>query len=284
MIDSTSKEKFLTSKLFLTSNNYIAILDKECYTIKGMIEKDNINEKIKQQKNYLIELKTELNNLKFNSNNRSLEICKRKIGENINTLIDDLNDLNEEEIKEMKKTIKKEIEDLKEISNENSNSLYGTKVNLKGEKEIIFGENVSKELELNKIMLDYATCRELVMKRIKLRVDREKMKNETEIEKFRLNSLLNYINTFENRALGDKDNKIIDNILRAKLMLKLCSINYELVKDFFKVLRERYKRNEISKKEYEYCNNYSLTTEIIQLKFDPNDIIYLFFLNLVRRG
>jgi hypothetical protein len=45
MIDSTSKEKFLTSKLFLTSNNYIAILDKECYTIKGIIEKDNINEK-----------------------------------------------------------------------------------------------------------------------------------------------------------------------------------------------------------------------------------------------
>ena len=80
----------------------------------------------------------ELDNLKFNSNNRSLEICKRKIGEKINTLIDDLNDLNEEEIKEMKKAIKKEIEDLKEISNENSNSLYGTKVNLKGEKEIIF--------------------------------------------------------------------------------------------------------------------------------------------------
>ena len=37
MIDSTSKKKFLTSKLFLASNNYIAILDKECYTIKGMI-------------------------------------------------------------------------------------------------------------------------------------------------------------------------------------------------------------------------------------------------------
>ena len=60
-------------------------------------------------------------------------------------------------------------------------------------------------------------------------------------------------------------------------MLKLCSINYELVKDFFKVLRERYKRNEISKNEYEYCNKYSLTTEIIQPKFVPNDIIYLFF-------
>ena len=52
------------------------------------------------------------------------------------------------------------------------------------------------------------------MKRIKLRDDREKMKYETEIEKFGLNSLLNYINTFENSALGDKDNKIIDNILR----------------------------------------------------------------------
>jgi hypothetical protein len=31
-------------------------------------------------------------------------------------------------------------------------------------------------------MLDYATCRELVMKRIKLRDDREKMNIETEIE------------------------------------------------------------------------------------------------------
>ena len=57
----------------------------------------------------------------------------------------------------MKKTIKKEIEELKEISNENSNSLYGNKVNWKGEKEIIFGEDVSKESELNKIMLDYST-------------------------------------------------------------------------------------------------------------------------------
>ena len=108
------------------------------------------------------------------------------------------------------------------------------------------------------------------MKRIKLRDDREKMNIETEIEKFGLNSLFNYINIFENRALGDKDNKIIDNKLRAKLMLKLCSINYELVKDFFKVLREKSKRNEISKNEYEfsYFNKYSLTTEIIQPKFD----------------
>ena len=53
-----------------------------------------------------ISIKTsKLDNLKFNSNNRSLEICKRKIWEKINTLIDDLNDLNEEEIEDMKKTI-----------------------------------------------------------------------------------------------------------------------------------------------------------------------------------
>ena len=65
-------------------------------------------------------------------------------------------------------------------------------------------------------------------------------------------------------------------------MLKLCIINYELVKDFFKVLRERYKRNEISKNEYEYLNKNSLTTEIIQPKFDLM-ILYIYFLNLVRK-
>lgn len=55
-------------------------------------------------------------------------------------------------------------------------------------------------------------------------------------------------------------------------MLKFCSISYKLVKDFIKVLRERSKRNEISENEYEfsykYFNKYSLTTEIIQPKFD----------------
>ena len=53
------------------------------------------------------------------------------------------------------------------------------------------------------------------------------------------------------------------------------------MKDFFKVLKDRSKRNEIPEKEYEfsykYCNKYLLTTQIIQPKFEPNDIIYLFF-------
>lgn len=63
-------------------------------------------------------------------------------------------------------------------------------------------------------------------------------------------------------------------------MLKLSEICH-LVKDFLKKLKDRSKRNEIPEKEnvfsYKYCNKYSLTTQIIQPKFKPDDIIYLFF-------
>ncbi len=158
--------------------------------------------------------------------------------------------------------------------------MYGNDINWQGESVINIDEEDSKESELYRIMLDCVTSRELVKKRLNAKDNREKMKYGTEIEKLELISVLNFISSIESKniALGEQDNKIIESLLRAQLMLKLCEICY-LVKDFFKVLKDRSKRNEISENEYvfSYSRQYSLTTQIIQPKFELDDIIYLFF-------
>ena len=128
--------------------------------------------------------------------------------------------------------------------------MYGNDINWQGESVINIDEEDSKESELYRIMLDYVTSRELVKKRLNVTDNREKMIYGTEIEKLELISILNFISSIErdDSALGEEDNKIIENLLRAQLMLKLGGICY-LVKDFFKVLKNRSKRNEISEKE-----------------------------------
>ena len=267
-------------------NNYRKILDDQYYAIDDMIEREEKYEKIRQQEKYLRNLKDKVDDLKI-KNNKSLEIYKGKIGKKIHALIEELKDLEDEEIEKKKKKIEREYEDLKGILNEKINSLYGNDINWQGESlinndEDNIDEEDSKESELYWIMLDYVTSRELVKKRLNATDNREKMKYGTEIEKLELISVLNFISSIESEdsALGEEDNKIIESLLRAQLMLKLCEICY-LVKDFFKVLKDRSKRNEISEKEYVFsykiCHNYSLTTQIIQPKFEPNDIIYLFF-------
>lgn len=115
--------------------------------------------------------------------------------------------LDDEEINKKKKKIENEIKDLKGLSNEKINFMYGNDINWQGEREIIIEGEDSKELELYRIILDYVTSRELVMKRLHAKDNREKMKYGTEIERFELISVLNFISSIEskNKALGERE-------------------------------------------------------------------------------
>ena len=109
------------------------------------------------------------------------------------------------------------------------------------------------------------------------------MRYGAKMQELGLKALLKYINSLGNEALGSENRKIIKSMFRVSLMLKLWndSLDQITVKNFIQNLDRRKDRNKISNEEYEYtyqiASNYSLTTKIIQPKFEPKDIIYLFF-------
>jgi hypothetical protein len=132
-------------------------------------------------------------------------------------------------------------------------------------------------------MLYYSTCNELEQKILHAKDNKERMRYGTQIEKLGLKSLLKYINSLGNEALGVENRKTIKSMFRVQLMLKLWndSIDQVTVKNFISNLNDRALRNQITDEEYGFtykiATDYSLTTKIIQPKFEPKDIIYLFF-------
>ena len=72
-------------------------------------------------------------------------------------------------------------------------------------------------------------------------------------------------------------------MIRAQLMLKLYNdeIYHLNIKDFIKDLNDKTSRISTTEEEYGFtyqiASKYSLTTKIIQPKFEPKDILYLFF-------
>ena len=103
------------------------------------------------------------------------------------------------------------------------------------------------------------------------------------MEKFGLKSLLKFI--IGNEALGKLNWKIIENIFRVPLMLKIWNDSIEQVnvknKNFLTNLNKKKLRIEITDEEYGFIyqitSDYSLTTKIILPNFERRDIIYLFF-------
>jgi hypothetical protein len=132
-------------------------------------------------------------------------------------------------------------------------------------------------------MLFYSVCTELEKKIINSKDNKGRYRYGEMIGNLGLNSILQFINSFENESLGNENRKKIKSMIRAQLMLKIYNdgIDQSSVKNFMKELNDRASRKPIIEDEYEFtykiASKYSLTTKIIQPKFETTDIIYLFF-------
>ena len=138
-------------------------------------------------------------------------------------------------------------------------------------------------IKLYKDMFYYATCNELQEKILNAKEYKERIIIGNQLEKIGLGSLLKYIYNIGNEALGIKKRKKIQSMFRAQLMFNIWNngIDQIKVKNFIKELNNRANRKKILDQDYFYtyqiANEYSLNTKIIQPKFEPKDIIYLFF-------
>ena len=248
--------------------------------LKGGLEvfKGDIIEKINKLLNDKLEviLKEEVLELDLKG---GLEVFKGDIIEKINKL---LNDKLEVILKETT-LIEKEIKDLKAISKEKIVSLKKNDIDWGKPKLKARSNEESKTIKLYKNMLYYATCSELEQKILNANDNKERMRYGTQLERLGLRSLLKYINSLGNEALGTENRKTIKSMFRAQLMLKLWNdgIDQVSIKNFISDLNSKSQRNLITDEEYGFtyqiASEYSLTTKIIQPNFQPKDIIYLFF-------
>ena len=73
-----------------------------------------------------------------------------------------------------------------------------------------------------------------------------------QMEKFGLKSLLKFINSLGNKALGKLNQKIIESIFRVPLMLKIWndSIDQVNIKNFLTNLNNKKIRTQITEEEY----------------------------------
>ena len=146
-----------------------------------------------------------------------------------------------------------------------------------------FENSKNKTVKLYRNMLFYSICNELENKIMNSKDNKDRYRYGKEIGKLGLESVLKFINSFGNEALGSENRKTIKSMIRAQLMLKLWNdeIDQLNVKHFINDLNDKISRISISEEEYGFtyqiASKYSLTIKIIQPKFEPKDIIYLFF-------
>ena len=258
-------------------NKYQEILNTRLEEVNEKIETEKKDLELKKAIKKLQELKNKLSKLPLKG---GYEISKGHILEKINNLLKDKLEL----ILNKTPEIEKEIEDLKSVSNDKRNvSLSGN--NLDWGKPVSLSHSVeeSQTINLYKNMLYYATCNELQNKLLNAKEYKERIIYGNQLEKLGLISLLKYIYSIGDEALGAENRKKIQSMFRAQLMFNLWNsgLDQTSVKNFIKELNNRIERKYISEQEYAFtyqiANEYSLTTKIIQPKFDAKDIIYLFF-------
>ena len=255
---------------------YKEILNKYLDDFNEKIETEKKSAELKKAEKNLNKLKKEVLDLDLKG---GLEVFKGDIIEKINKL---LNDKLEVILKETV-LIEKEIKDLKAISKEKIVSLKKNDIDWGKPKLKARSNEDSKTIKLYKNMLYYATCSELEQKILNANDNKERMRYGTQIERLGLRSLLKYINSLGNEALGTENRKTIKSMFRAQLMLKLWNdeIDQVTIKNFILDLNNKSQRNLITDEEYGFtyqiASEYSLTTKIIQPNFEPKDIIYLFF-------
>ena len=188
-----------------------------------------------------------------------------------------------DEILANKKAREIEVNELIEVSKEKELPLLGNDINW-GNQIINKGRSFeSLTVKLLSSMLYYAECDELVQKYLDIKDNKERMRYGIRLEKLGLKSLLKYINSSKNKILYAENKKIIKSMYRVELMLKIWndSIDQLSLVNFIKNLNDKALRNKITNEEYIYTyqisSKYSLNTKIIQPKFEPKDILYLFF-------
>ena len=100
-------------------------------------------------------------------------------------------------------------------------------------------------MKLYKNMLYYSSFNELKEKILTSKDNKERMRYGAEIEKLGLKSLLKFINSLRNKALGKINRKIIESIFRVPLMLKIWndSIEQVNVKNFLTNLKQEKIKN-----------------------------------------
>ena len=258
-------------------NQYQDILNTILEEINDKIETEKKDIKLKKELKKLQDLRNKLSKMELKG---GYEISRGQILAKINHLLKE----NLEIILIKRPEVEKEIEVLKSVSNDKRNvSLSGN--NLNWGKPIVSAKTgeESQIIKLYKNMLYYATCNELQEKLLNAKEYKERIIYGNQLEKLGLISLLKYIYFIGDEALGSENRKKIKSMFRAQLMFDLWnnSIDQVSVKNFIQELNKRGERKSISELEYLYsyqiANEYSLTTKIIQPKFEPKDIIYLFF-------
>ena len=255
-------------------NEYLQILNNQLEKIRDKIEVEGKSKQLKEAEKKLNQIKNSLSNLPVK---KELEVFKGDIINKINKLLLENLDVILNKIP----IIEKEIEDLKLISKEKNITLVGN--DLDWGYPISIKHYNSSLIKLYNNMLYYSICNELEEKILNSKDNKERMRYGAKMQELGLKALLKYINSLGNEALGSENRKIIKSMFRVSLMLKLWndSLDQITVKNFIQNLDRRKDRNKISNEEYEYtyqiASNYSLTTKIIQPKFEPKDIIYLFF-------
>jgi len=258
-------------------NKYQEILNSKLEEVNDKIETEKKDIELKNELKKLQELKNKLSKLGLKG---GYEISKGQILQKLNNLLN----AKLETIRINKPQIEKEIEALKSVSNDKRNvSLSGN--NLIWGKPLLSPQSgeESQTIKIYKNMLYYATCNELQQKLLNAKEYKERIIYGNQLEKLGLVSLLKFIYSIGDEALGTENRKKIQSMFRAQLMLNLWNsgIDQINVKNFIQELNKRAERKIISEQEYLYtyqiANEYSLTTKIIQPKFEPKDIIYLFF-------
>ena len=257
-------------------NEFKQILDEQSNLIYNKIEKEQINLELRKALDKLSNLKKNLVKLELKG---GLELFRT----NIRNKIDNLSKENLNVIQEKTNEIEQEIEDLSLTAKESLTSKSGNDLNWLNSNIILKpGEN-TKIVKLYKNMFFYSVCYELEKKIINSKDNKERFRYGELIGNLGFESLLKFINSFENEVLGTENRKLIKSMIRAQLMLKLWNdkIDQSSIKNFIKDLNNKSKRTSITDEEYEFtykiANNYSLTTKIIQPEFEPKDILYLFF-------
>ena len=170
-----------------------------------------------------------------------MEIYKIDIIEKINNLLKE----NLDEILSKTPIIEQEIKDLELLSKEKIISSKGNDINW-GNTILIKNLNRNSTLiKLYKNMLYYSSCNELKEKILTSKDNKERMRYGAQMEKFGLKSLLKFINSLGNEALGKLNRKIIESMFRVPLMLKIWndSINQINVKNFLTNLKQEKIKN-----------------------------------------
>ena len=257
-------------------NDFKQILEIQLKEIYNKIETDQLTKEEKNAINKLTDLGIKLSKIKLKA---GLEIFKRNLKEKIENLKKEKLKVMQEKTKE----IEKEIEDLISITKEGSKAISGNDLNWVNPILNFNHLENSKRIKLYKNMLFYSVCTELEKKIINSTDNKERYRYGEMIGNLGLNSILQFINSFENESLGNENRKKIKSMIRAQLMLKIYNdgIDQSSVKNFLKELNDRASRKSIIEDEYEFtykiASKYSLTTKIIQPKFESQDILYLFF-------